>query len=188
MKTLKTLLTASVLTVAGTTGASAATIASFTYVQTAVFAAASISGNGTAVLDDAGTFTFTGDTTTTGFFDAPSAKVNSTTVLEGTITGNSLVWESGLSTLNSCTQIWPPTGNSVCDQAPANAPFTADQQPIVFNLAPGGTTVITTDAADPANTITYTFTTVAAVPVPATIWLFGAGLLGLAGAARRRNG
>lgn len=37
------------------------------------------------------------------------------------------------------------------------------------------------------NTIGSYSTTISAVPVPAAIWLFGSGLLGLAGIARRRN-
>jgi len=40
---------------------------------------------------------------------------------------------------------------------------------------------------DPNFTLTMTATPVSAVPVPAAVWLFGSGLLGMVGIARRRK-
>ncbi len=57
-----------------------------------------------------------------------------------------------------------------------------------FNVA-GGTNTWTTKSVGGFVTSAYTmdFTPAAPVPVPAAAWLFGSGLLGLAGAARRRR-
>lgn len=44
------------------------------------------------------------------------------------------------------------------------------------------------DGSQQGQRLSFSIDSIAAVPVPATAWLFGSGLLGLAGAARRRGG
>ena len=197
MKAIKTLLAVSVLAAAGATTANAAVVATFTYTQngnvSSSLASGTVTGSGTATLDDSGVFSFTGDTTTSLLFfgvQPANALVNSTTTMTGTLSGNSLAWTTATTVLNNCTAL-DSNGTGICQQAPTSTGFAADQNPVVFDLTAGGTTVITTNAADSANLTTYTFTTDGAatpsVPVPAAAWLFGSGLLGLAGTARRRR-
>ncbi|MGB5409060.1 MAG: VPLPA-CTERM sorting domain-containing protein, partial [Thiogranum sp.] len=83
-------------------------------------------------------------------------------------------------------------------------PFGANPDPLVTGDAPvasltftvlgnAGTTEITvSDSAllggwSPALTEAYVPGSVTVVPVPAAVWLFGSGLLGLVGVARRRR-
>ncbi len=111
-------------------------------------------------------------------------------VVNGTLTGSSFLWTSGTSTRSACTPNGP-FGGAVCGGSGSGTYLLApDQNPIAFDLSYGGLTTFTTSRlASDGGVITATYTltnTTPAVPVPAAAWLFGSGLLGLAGIARRR--
>jgi len=53
--------------------------------------------------------------------------------------------------------------------------------------ATGGTWEFTANTAEGSTTFSWSSSTVSAVPVPAAVWLFGSGLLGLIGIARRKK-
>lgn len=58
--------------------------------------------------------------------------------------------------------------------------------PAGFDATPG-TWELTANTADGSTTFSWSSSTVGVVPVPAAVWLFGSGLLGLVGIARRRS-
>lgn len=98
------------------------------------------------------------------------------TLAAGSGAGASLVTKTGSSIC---------TGSSViCDDQP-----TADIFLDGANTWNGTTgTMSTTQAtAGGVSLATYTFTEVAEVPLPAAAWLFGSGLIGLVGVARRKR-
>ena len=195
MKAIKTLLAVSVLAAAG--AANAATVATFSVDITGNVnqapATGTLVGTGTASLDDAGILTINShNTTTLSLFGGTNVTtIDAQTVVSGgALTGNSLSWTSAVSTLSNCQPVSGSAAAYICGQVPPTQAANIDQKPILFNLAAvGAQTIITSDAADPTKLNTYTLTATSvpsAVPVPAAAWLFGSGLLGLAGTARRR--
>lgn len=202
---IKSLLAVSILAAAG--AANAATVATFSVDISGSFtspptAAGTIQSTspGTAVLDVTnGVATLTMDTnvaTNTTLFATPPAHTtteDSHSVFTGTLTGNALNWTTATNTLSNC-QAQPASDNTavyICSQLPKGAqPTTMDQNPMVFDLSSiGAVSHFTANSADPGNESFYTLTatSVPSVPVPAAAWLFGSGLLGLAGTARRRR-
>ncbi len=72
---------------------------------------------------------------------------------------------------------------------PMNAAFPASSTPhtfVPFVSANSLSIILGTDWAIGVNNISYSYS-VSSVPVPASTWLFGSGLLGLTGLARKRN-
>lgn len=200
-KQLKALSAAIIMAMAGT-AAHAATIASFNVGISGTLsgshsATGNVSGSGTATLNDAGVLTismqsnYSVTTKIKGNFSTLSFATNSTDAITGTFNGvDTLSGNSGSSTISSCTD----NSGTICSGITLNSgnTFSSITDPVVFNLAARGTTAITISdqigsASQKYNVAqTYTLTT---VPVPATGWLFGSGLIGMAVVARkRRNG
>jgi hypothetical protein len=96
-------------------------------------------------------------------------------------TGNSTVTHSATSV--TCT------GSAVICNSQPTGPISGTLAFSVSGSTISGTLNTSQDTAGGASTATYSFTgsaTAPAVPVPAAAWLFGSGILGLAGATRRR--
>jgi hypothetical protein len=183
MQSIKTLLAIAVLSGAGVTHA--ATVATFNVSETGTSAFTSQLLTGTAVLDDSGILT----ETLVGTVDASAlnlgiANVTTTNVFNGTIAGGVFTANSGTSTVTSCVSAL--SGCALLSVGVATTLTTATGS---ISLAGGGSLVGTVTASGITLTATDTLTPVAApaVPVPAAAWLFGSGLLGLAGVTRRRR-
>ncbi len=120
-------------------------------------------------------------------------------VFQGTIAGGTYTATSGTSTTISClgvTVACPSASNlhTGVPQPLTATPATGAGGGLLqssLNIAAGGTNTSQANTLGGAlkTGVTYNFTntTAPAVPVPAAAWLFGSGLLGLAGTARRRR-
>ena len=196
MNAIKTLLAVSVLAAAGV--ANAATVATFDYSDTwttykqllngtpstATYGTGSLIGTGT--LDDTGllTITATGQFTPTGSATSQYT-ADETLTFTGSVSGSIDNLSTYAINVNSCT---PGAGFATGCTGVASAAAVAFAGAV--STTDGAVTTWTTPktkvGTNPAwNQDTYTFTA-HAVPVPAAAWLFGSGLLGLAGTARRR--
>jgi hypothetical protein len=203
MNAIKTLLAVSVLAAAG--AANAATVATFDVAVNGVISGAlngTLTGRpgGSATLDSSGVYTqnvIIHSVIGPGLSDVD---LNATTIYSGALTGNSLAWTTGTNVINLCSIVTPgqPLNSVTCNgtQQGTTLPSAVQQNPIVFGITSvGDVTILTGHSFDAVNNITQdtTFTLTAtsvptpAVPVPAAAWLFGSGLLGLAGTARRRR-
>ena len=163
-------------------------------------ASGTVSGSGVATLDDTGVLTITSQMTLNGItgHGKNSSTVNFTTNNTDVITGSwngvdTLSITSGTTTPTSCTD--NGGGTNGCSTISLNSPISFGTVPgsAVFNLAANGTTVIavgyTLGSGNTKYTINNQSYTLSTVPVPATGWLFGSGLIGMAVVARkRRNG
>ncbi len=192
MNAIKTLLAVSALAAAGAANAAVYTFdaaMNMPYVDSISDVTGQFVGIGTATLDTtAGVLDILLTDTVTLSFIVTSATYTEHDVVNGTLTGNSFLWASGTNTSSACTGsgIW----GSLCQSLVGSTALTPNQNPIAFDLSAGGLTTFTTtrlSGSGQPQTTTYTLTnTTPAVPVPAAAWLFGSGLLGLAGVARRR--
>ncbi len=115
-------------------------------------------------------------------------------IFNGTLTGSAFAWTSASTTGSDCTasgffgtNICIGVANGTGTNTKTSA-FTPNENPITFNFGSVTTFTNTQTAFDgELQVATYLLTnTTPAVPVPAAAWLFGSGLLGLAGVARRR--
>jgi hypothetical protein len=202
MNALKTLLAVSVL--AGAGAANAAAVATFDATQTAtsivyhpagdlqlILPGNPNSGAGTASLDDSGLLSVTIPSfhlitaLGTDSFTGNSISIN------GSWDGTTFSAASASAQYTSCANGPTDGTNFTCSSVVLNSPlaFTASG---TATLAGGLFTIVSTAAADPASTTTYEIALtngvpVPSIPVPAAAWLFGSGLLGLAGTARRRS-
>ena len=186
MKAIKTLLAVSVLAVAG--AANAATIATGDLtVNGAVPGVSSSTGTGTLTLSDAGVLTAVYTVTST-VLGTNTMSLGYTDTLNGTTVGGVYTPTSGSSHVDSCS---PISGNNFCSFATNPATNTFATLTGSFTVVNGGAGAITGTYTTPGgtDTINYTISNVQTptVPVPAAAWLFGSGLLGLAGTARRRR-
>lgn len=190
MKAIKTLVALSVLAMAGATNA--ATVATFSADQVGTSTTATDSLSGTGSVDSSGqlTLNYSGDLTVL-LFPAGSNTValTVTETLDGSLSGNT--WTAagtGNWQLNSCSDVGSATLCGYLGTLPLDNSMTNVSGS--FDVTTGG--VITSDVnfTTPATfTMNATDTlspTVSPVPLPAAAWLFGSGLLGLAGTARRR--
>ena len=205
MKTLNTIATSALLSIAmGTsTVANAATVATFTvdpilttYDDNPIYDTGSyFSMTGTAVLDNSGqlifNYIFDADYSAAGYFDY-DYDMTATAILNGTWDGSTLTYTDGSTVYNTCQDFGADLG---CGNYDLGVPIIPDilVDPIVFDLGINGYTTIQTysyntetDAYDLAGAPTG-LTTVSSVPVPAAVWLFGSGLTGLIGVARRKK-
>lgn len=204
MKVIKPLLALSVLAVAG--AAHAATVGTYNVAVSgntfdwsgAVEPGTVIGGNtgtGTATLDDSGvltissTFTFTAQVAED--FEVVS-NLTATSIFQGTYSGGTFTVASGTERYDTCS--------GYCSAGllggPADGTVTRDYD-LSFGetqgsvaLLSGGTVVGDVSLAGGTYQTLRTFTlspTAPAVPIPAAAWLFGSGLIGLAGSARRRR-
>lgn len=185
MKAVKTLVALSVLAVAGTSNA--ATVATFNANQVGTSSTATDSLSGTGSVDSSGqlTLNYSGDLSVL-LFPAGSNTValTVTETLDGTLSGNT--WSAagtGNWQLNSCNNVGSATLCGYLGTLPLNNSMTNVNGS--FDVSTGG--VITSDVnfTTPATFTMNTTDTVSPVPLPATAWLFGSGLLGLVGTARR---
>jgi hypothetical protein len=190
MKTMQTLLAVTILSVAG--AASAATVTNYTASSaTTITGATSGSGSasGTASLDDSGVLTLLLDgTTVTGFTDTTNG---STATFNGTYSGGMFTASSGSSVITSCTN-----NGAIIDgcSSPSFAGVGGVSTFLTLNGSVDGTGgVINITASSNGASISTAYTlsggtpVTPAVPLPAAAWLFGSGIMGLAGAARRRR-
>jgi hypothetical protein len=197
MKATKSLLALAVLAAAGSANATAiATYNVSNAVTITGLASGSFTETGTAVLDSAGTLTI--DKTGLNSTNNGNFTLTSQIVWSGTVVGNSFNVTSGTVKNVSCT-----AGTSACSTnlnlgvttalsvTPASGNGGGLPTPSAFNIANGG--AYNSDVygfnhlLHTASVTTFTNNAPPAVPVPAAAWLFGSGLLGLAGTARRRR-
>ena len=186
MKAIKTLLAVSVLAAAG--AANAATVATWTndVAMTGSTSFTSTTGTESAVLDSAGTLTITAPSETTMFFGNPAVISNITYVFSGNLVGSTFTVTGGtVQKLGGCTGAAAAT---VCGPLvfPTLDTLAASG---VITVGAGGTINSSFTAFGVVSSLTHTMgaADAPAVPVPAAAWLFGSGLLGLAGTARRRR-
>jgi hypothetical protein len=213
MKATNSLLAASVLIALSAGAAHASTVATYNVTQTTTITGqttGSGTSTGSAILDSSGVLTInlTNDISTaaSGGFHSTSQLVYTGsyagTVL--TITGGTvqnLTCSPAIATnpaacsANLLLGTIQPLSTYVAGTDSGGLPLTQVSAGISYdalfdssaltenilarNAAVGGQAITTTKTA-------FTNTTPAAVPVPAAAWLFGSGLLGLAGTARRR--
>lgn len=189
MNTLKTLLAVSVLTAAGAAGAT--TVATYDVSQTVtsvIYAGSDLlvagSGTGTATLDDSGflDMTITGTTQTT--------LTNTTTVSESHILGSYSAGTFTAATSGSTSTITSCANNggllNGCSSIVLNTPGSFDSVSGTVTVS-GGSTNLASSQTNSGATTSATYTLTPTVPLPAAAWLFGSGIMGLAGAARRRR-
>ena len=197
MRGIKSLLALAVLATAG--AAHAATVATFDVSDTG---SSTYSGvpttsqaySGSGVLDDSGTLTIT----MSGTIDASLwvyanygvASSTYTTTYTGTFDGSIFTATGGTSTVTACSMITAGVAGNICDKTPLDTPSDLSGVSGSVSLASGGTVNISGSSSGVVVAIADTFSNpvaTPAVPVPAAAWLFGSGLLGLGGAARRRK-
>ena len=211
MKAMKSLLAISVLAAAG--AAHSVTVATYNVVvsgnaydwagtsglpveTTGDFAGAALMGNstgtGTATLDDSGVLTIT----SSFHFSAavyPTNPVESdltaTSVFQGTYSGGTFTVTSGTETYTSCSGycsagfLGGAADGSVVRDYDTEFGFTFGSVTLAGGTAQGDVAL-----AGGSYEALRTFTlTPSEVPVPAAAWLFGSGVIGLMGAARRRR-
>ena len=130
------------------------------------------SSDGTYAVDALLSFD-TGANTISIFGDIPDLSISGVTLLSGTFTSSDYTVYPGP------TEVFSASGSDTKSNAllsalgiPANTPFDY----FGFTIQSANGSVISTD-----------ITNTAVVPVPAALWLFGPGLLGLIGVARRKN-
>ena len=195
MKTFKSLLAVSVLSVAGTAGA--ATVGTFDVAQTitsVMYGGSELliqgSGVGSAVLDDSGflDITITAGRTETQLTDTTTASIAH---ILGSWDGSTFTsnLSGSTSTITSCTNNGGKPING-CSSITLNSPQPFDSLSGSITLAGGTVNTAQTNSGATTSgyfTLTGTTTPPPQVPIPAAAWLFGSGLLGLAGTARRRR-
>ncbi len=203
MKAIKTLLAVSALSVAG--AASAATTYNVTYsYESPGLAGSSIlipmqgGGSGSAVLDDNGVLLmtlhgqqFSDYSNLYGWSPAYSDVIVDTLVQLGTTSVNAgvynLVKAGSFTEYTSCVN-GPQDALASCSFMSPGVTFAAygadgfySAQSFTLN---GGTAQFITNGFGITFTTDYVLT---AVPLPATVWMFGSGLAGLVGFSRRRK-
>lgn len=198
MKAIKSLAVVSALGIASTAGA--ATVGTYD-VSNAVtisgVATGSFTETGTAVLDDLGTLTIDKsglNSTNNGNFFLTSRIVwsgtydsltNTLAVTSGTVTN--LTCTPGTSACSASLQLGVAQTLSVTPNPTTNSGGGLPT-PSTFDGTLGGAyRADVWQFAGNLHTKSVTTFTPSAVPVPAAAWLFGSGLLGLAGTARRRR-
>lgn len=194
MRGIKSLLAIAVL--AGAGAAHASTIASFTVTESGnslygTFPISSQSLTGVANLDSTGVLTIT----LSGLIDASgvgygTANISTVNQFTGSTAAGVFTPVSAQSETTSCTNNGSGTICSLFTQLNTFVPLSSFGGTI--SLSGGGTltgTLSSTGSNGVVSKLTSTdvLTPVSSVPVPATAWLFGSGLLGLAGVTRRRS-
>jgi len=187
MKVIQSLLAVSILTIAG--AASAATVGTYNASSTTSITGATTgsgTASGTGSLDDSGVLTLLlNGTTVTGFTNTTNG---STATFNGTYNSGTgdFTATSGSSLITSCVN-----NGGIIDGC--SSPTFAGVGGVTTFLTLSGTVNATTGghiditASSNGANINSTYTVTPTVPVPAAAWLFGSGLLGLAGTARRRR-
>ncbi len=190
MKLLNALLIAFAFTTTGI--ANASTIANFDVIYANDYGYPSSSGatnvTGTAALDSSGILTV--DMSVTYIFDSTFAYLTQERQYYGAWDGATLAPERGNASFLSCTPTLSPLCSHFTDN---NGPFDPATTTITGALNVSGGNIIsrysniylnTGDIGIGIETLTFAPT---AVPIPAAAWLFGSGLIGLAGVTRKRK-
>lgn len=203
MKIVKSLLALSVLAVAGATHA--ATVGTYNVAVSgntldwsgAVDPGTVIGGNtgtGTATLDDSGVLTISSSFTFTAQVSAEFQVVSNltaTSIFQGTYSGGTFTVTSGTERYDSCSGYCSPglLGGAADGTVTRDYDLSFGETKGSVTLMSGGTVVGDVSMAGGTYETLRTFTlspSAPAVPIPAAAWLFGSGLIGLVGSARRR--
>lgn len=185
MNNFQKLIAVSVFAISG--AAQAAVVGTYNVSVTGGTASSTQTGTGTASLDDSGSLTMIFATMNQTAPNVGAASFsNVTDVFSGSYAGGTFTATSGVETITGpCTMVNGPLNLCQFTPLPSTVPFGTVSGSV--SLA-GGTINTSVVNLGQTNTLTYTLTSNApAVPVPAAAWLFGSGLLGLAGTARRRK-
>lgn len=182
MKAIKSLLAVSILAAAGAVNASTIGAGNVGF-YSELGGVETVIGSGYFILDSSGTMTLTYTVKTT-VLGSSVMSMNYTDTLTGTVAAGEFTATGGYSTATGCTSL---SGTNYCAFAmsPQTNTFTAVSGSVGLSIGYPGT--INASYYAPAGLNNYTYSFGPAVPIPAAAWLFGSGLAGLAGAARRRK-
>lgn len=191
-KIKKTLVTASVLAAFGAGAANAATIATFNLnvnITSSFYKPVGLEltspglphgGTGTGTLDSDGSISLITN-------EHLATILGTNSITDATYDIPSLGGSDASSAVFGCSDV-APIVQPVCPSIqPPNNTYSGGVTAGALPDGIGDSFTLVFDNAQSTTARTFTLTSYTAVPVPAAAWLFGSGLLGLAGAARRRR-
>jgi hypothetical protein len=160
---------------------------SFSFAKSINVQSASGAGSGTATLDDSGLVTMH-LTNTSAIYESVNISRLYTSVADTKFYGS---WSEGIFTPNSgqpnwtsCAELPGSSGGCFLAAGSSGAAFFGS---VGGALAISGGTLVSSLSQIGGETLHSTYTFTPAVPIPTTAWLFGSGLIGLAGATRKRK-
>jgi hypothetical protein len=213
MKAMNSILTASVLAALSVGAANASTVATYNVSGTTTITGQTTGSGtniGTAILDDSGVLTVNYSanhitTAASGGFTSTSKSIFTGSYSGGVLTVTGATVQNLTCVPDSAANPAACSANLLLGTVQTQSNYVAgtDSGGIPMNITSAGITydnLFDSNLASDAffirsaavsgaaiTTVRATFTKVNAVPVPAAAWLFGSGLLGLAGTARRRR-
>ena len=141
---------------------------------------------GSAVLDDSGTLTISSAYKELTIFGTNTLYTNVITI-HGLWDGTLFTAANGFQNFTSCVDSPAPGGQSLCSSSPPN--YNIPLAAVVGSVnVSGGALDVAWGTVASVRHYQYVLSNGApAVPLPATAWLFGSGLLGTFGVTRRRR-
>ncbi len=125
-----------------------------------------------------------GNFETFGFFAGDYSSISSSSELKlGFSFGATFLYDTNTHNVTLTAGVRDPVTFELVDQIYTGSNFSID----LLNLDPNGFNGFTNTTSFTVDTLNINVTGVSAVPVPAAVWLFGSGLIGLFGFARKKS-